>query len=176
MTLEEFSVIIANAEAAWEHKLPAETREMYWKTLNDLGFEETRLAMSKLISTDQFFPKIARIRESVQSVVNPMMPVSDAVALINTAISKFGYYGSSDAVKWITGQNKTLGRVVEAIGFGTICHADADRVRTEIERLYRELDQTVSEWDRLPGKVQKAITGCRQKLSASALMIESMED
>lgn len=167
MTLSDFETAWATAEVAWGKQSP-EKKELYWQYLQDADTATIRLALSVLVTTETFFPPVAKLFAAARGVQGKEMTGADAVGLLNRAIRKYGYMEPEGAKEYIAAENEALAKIVVAIGWRNICTSDESRVRAEVERLYREEPDLAKSWDVIPAKIQTAITRCRQRLLTEA--------
>lgn len=174
MESEQFSQMMATLAVAYDKKIPVERSKIYFESLKDLDFEICKVAVQNLILTSEFFPTIAQIRSKYAEISNPgiVKNTTDAIGILNNAISKYGRYQAADALEYIKDKSETLYQVVSAIGFGNICNSDLQRYRGEVESLFRECDKSVKEQAMLTGEVRSKIAMLSNKLKNSALAIE----
>lgn len=176
MNQMEFSKIMQKMIACYpDVNVSTDTTKMYYLQLKDLDASVCAAAVTQLLQTSQFFPKIAQIREKAAQICSPTNSIStvDAICILNMSVSKFGRYRAQEAVDWIKEQSETLYQIVKSVGYQNICNADLQRFRVEVETLYREADKSIRENAMLSGEVRGKVAQLTSKLRSSALALDS---
>lgn len=176
MNQMDFSKIMQKMIACYpDVNVSTDTTKMYYAQLKDLDYSVCAAAVTQLLQTSHFFPRIAQIREKAMEITSPVSAVStiDAIKLLNENISLFGRYRSQEGMDWLKAQSETLYTIVKAIGYQNICNADLQRFRGEFESLYREADKSMKEQAMLSGEVQSKVAQLTGKLRSSALLLDS---
>lgn len=175
----EFSNVMGVICAAFpDINISRETVDIYFSELKDLEYDVTCVAVKELIATSIYFPRISQIREKYISLIKPENTVTtvDAIKILNNAISNFGRYRTIEALEYIKRESTALYEIINAIGFRNICSADMNRYRVEVEALYKESEKEIRENAVLSTALKNRISMLSDKISSSALYINSVEN
>lgn len=84
----------------WQFNLNDEvTLTLWFEGLKDLPYEILNLGIMKLLSEEQFYPNIAKIRKACASIISaPSTDATEAWGLVQKAISSFGYMRGEEAL------------------------------------------------------------------------------
>lgn len=102
--------------------------ELWTRMLSDVSFDIAQIAIEKYISESVFPPTIADIRQRIADItVFPEKTAIEAWGEVTKAIREYGSYNEIKAMDSFMGITR---KVVEAIGFKTLCISEnemADR-------------------------------------------------
>ena len=99
--------------------------ELWTETLEEIDFEQAKIALKQHMKESVYVPKIADIYQRVVSKRLPSFP--DPVEQYNTVIRAIGTYGYTQADRAIETFHPYTKRIVEMMGgFRKMCMADVD--------------------------------------------------
>jgi hypothetical protein len=111
---------------------------LWLKMLSDTECYIVEAAIEKFLVESKFPPTIADIRERIADITVVKEKTSiEAWNDVKTSIRKFGFYREKDAMEMLSG---TTRKVVEAIGFSTLCLSENEMVdRAHFLKVYDNL-------------------------------------
>lgn len=115
MTKEEFSVIIAALRSYWpkgEYCPDKESKNAWYKSLGDIGYEACEKAVLELSQVAVFPPTIAEIRSTVARQKAPrsmLMTEAEAWALVEKAVRRSTYYAAEEFSKLPAAVQRAVG-------------------------------------------------------------------
>lgn len=151
---------------------PQEKINLWFEMLDDLDFQRTKYALKNLFCTLTYPPTIADIRKAYNDAgkLGNGKTAFDAVTVLTSAISQYGYTNAQKALDYIKGQDEILYRIVQGIGFRNICMSDMNYMRNEVSKIYSEL---ICEDFKNELVQQRLVQTVKALLQDSALRIES---
>lgn len=114
------------------------TVALWERTFADVDFRHAQLAIEKFIVESPFPPTVADIRQRLVDVVVPDVPTGiEAWAEVIQAIRRYGIYGQEKAIASLAPLTR---KVVEAIGFRTLCMSENEMAdRAHFLKVYDQL-------------------------------------
>lgn len=112
--------------------------EFWYESLKDIDYEVAQVGIQKLISTEEFYPNIAKIRKACASVTNqPSTDSTEAWGLVQRAIRHYGYMNGNEALASLPSD---VAMAVKYMGGWTaIC--ESENVEADRAHFYRCIDQ-----------------------------------
>lgn len=133
MSREEFMVIVAALKSNypnWNLNIKDSITLNFWyENLKHIPFDIMQIGIRKLISTEEFYPNIAKILKACASVTTaPVTDSTEAWGLVQRAIRNFGYMRSDEALESLPPD--VAKAVIHMGGFQALCESEnpeADR-------------------------------------------------
>lgn len=111
---------------------------VWYESLKDIPYEIALIGVRKLISTEQFYPNVAKIRAACASVTDARPTDSaEGWGMVQRAIRRFGYMRADEAVASLP---KDVGRAVQNMG-GFMALCESENVEADRAHFYRSLEQ-----------------------------------
>lgn len=111
---------------------------VWYESLKDIPYEVALTGVRKLISTEQFYPNVAKIRAACASVTDARPTGStEGWGMVQRAIRRFGYMRADEAVASLP---KDVGRAVQSMG-GFVALCESVNVEADRAHFYRSLEQ-----------------------------------
>jgi len=135
MIRKETGSILAMLVAGYPNvKVTSETAEVWHEFLQDLPFEEVKVAVIRIITGSEFFPTVAAIRKSVLSSMGVLpVPVDQAWAEVCAAVDEHGLRGRPVFSPMVE-------RIVDSLGWWNICMStQPDSVRRDFFKVYEKV-------------------------------------
>ncbi len=175
MNKNEFTQVIGYLVSAYPAAtISGVTTKLYFEHLKDIPFEIMEKAVTRVVETSKFFPSIAELREVCLKESKPeySQNTTDAMEILNTAVSNYGYYKVNEATEYIKQKSPVLYKIVKAIGFRNICGADFKIFRTEIEKLYKECADDAMKNEQTSEITMSRVIKLGKKMEINALAIQ----
>lgn len=166
MSKKELMLLIAALKSNyqnWQFNTDDVSTMMIWyESLKHIPYEVAQAGVLKLIATDEFYPNIAKILKSCDSIVRAQSTdPTEAWGLVQRAIRNFGYMRAEEALESLP--HDVARAVINMGGWQTLCESEnieADRAHfyktiENIER--RERSEGV-----LSGSIAKTIEKYRE--------------
>jgi len=155
MIRKETASILAMLVAGFpQAKVTSETAEVWHEFLQDLPYDEVKVAVVRLITGSEYFPTVAAIRKSVLSSMGMLpMPVDQAWSEVCAAVDEHGLRGKPMF-------SPIVERIVDAIGWWNICMStQPDMIRRDFFRAYEKVAGEIQQTLLTP---QELVSGMRQ--------------
>lgn len=178
MTKSEFVAAMSYLISAYPAaNISGATSNVYFEHLKDIPIATMEKAAARIVECSRFFPSVAEIREECQKIERPEYNKTtvDAIALINSAVSKFGRYRTAEAMEYIKNNDAVLYQIVKAVRFENICGSDIRNYRNEIEKLYKESSEDMRREDRITGITMADVMRLGKKMEYAALAAQKEE-
>lgn len=142
MTKEEFSKLMIVIHTIFQTKADNKTAMAVWyKSLCDLDYDLATQAIKNLARTHSGYLYPAQIRKACVDVINPKASFTEGYKLVNDVVQNFGRYRHKEAMEYLKSQNAAMYKVVEAIGFQSLCSSNPDFSRNLVEKMYRDVQK-----------------------------------
>lgn len=140
MTQQEFTNVAAYLKAAYPANNFLPTREViavWYEDLKDLDGQVCMKAMREYVKNNDFPPTIAGIRRSCSKEIKAFAkPYNEAWDEVLTAVSKYGTYGTVEAMKSF---DEITRKCVKQIGFYEICtNPNTGILKRDFKEAYEE--------------------------------------
>lgn len=139
MTAEEFLKAMKILVLAYDKEMPQEQLNAWYPFFAKDDYTVFKKSVTRIISTNKFFPSIAELKEEIARVANPPLQgnADDAWESVLLAVRKYGYYNPKEAMESL---NPMTQRTVRLLGgFQRICVSeDGDWLRKNFKALYEE--------------------------------------
>lgn len=163
MTKDEFAKIAMAIRTFYprENFLPnVQTMELWYNELKDLDYKTMEVAVRKWVSTHEFSPSIAKLREMCATVEKGELPgCEEGWEEVRRSFSSYGQYHEKEALESFSPITR---KVVEIIGYKELCWSEnqiADR--KHFMDIYKQLAHRMEEDRQIAPAVQARIAEIR---------------
>lgn len=160
MNYDEFKQIAKGMKSIWPKSDFIPDRfafDMWYGLLKDLSYENCLVAVQRYALLSKWPPTIAEIREQAVIIQSNVTDWSEGWAEVQTAIRRFGRYGTTDALNSLS---PVTAEAVVRIGWVNICMAQEKEqaaVRANFRNVYNQIVQAEKEQATLPDALKDAI-------------------
>jgi hypothetical protein len=166
MTENEFIALMAKVSSIFEVKAKDKLGfEIWFEALKELDYNVASAALVKLSRTKQggFIVPAEIIGAAVEVQKGKSIPTSDAIALIEKTVAKWGRYRQIEGMEWLKEQNVDAYNILKAVGYQNMCNVDPNFVRGTLSKMYEEVSKNSTEVLMLGRVFGKEIAQIQQK-------------
>ena len=166
MTGEEFAKIAMSLRTYYPQAnlLPnAQAMELWYQELKDLPYSVAELAVRQWVAVNKWCPTIADIRAAAYEIgEDQISDWGEAWQTVLQAVRRYGSYNKREALESLDSLTR---RVVERIGFDTICMSEEIAVeRANFRMIYEKLAEKEKLKARMPANLVKRLDELNKKL------------
>lgn len=170
MTIKETGQLLAIIKEAHPNAFksqsdPTSTIKVWNSLLGDLEANLALAAAQAVVSTSQYPPTIAEIREAAYQITHPgELSADEAWGLTLEAIKKYGHYRQ---IEGLASLPPKVRKIAERMGWDSLCMAEVDKIgveRGQFIKLYNASVEREKEQDMLPAQLREAIGQIGQRL------------
>lgn len=167
MNKKEFAVFASAMRTYYpkENILPNEQAlELWYRQLKDIPYNVIEVTLNKWVATNKWSPSIAEIREQATSIVQG--EVKDWGAAWQEVLRAIRIYGSYRELEALESLDPTTRKVVEQMGFSSLCYSE--HIQTDRAN-FRMIYEQQQERDKLNAQLPPSL---KALMSNMTLMLE----
>lgn len=161
ITKQEFFKIIEGLKASYPNFKIIETKEaaeLWYKLLSDIDYNSLSRAITEHISTCQYPPSIAEIRQKALANTLIQGDWSSGWDLVKKSISKYGFYKALEGLEYIKKQDQIAYEAIKTIGYTKVCMSEnTDYDRANFRMIYEAKQDKINKIKVLPESVRKEL-------------------
>jgi hypothetical protein len=154
-------IAIANFPSMQERNMTP-TAELWSEVLSDIDYQVAKSALIKVLSTSEFFPTVAKIREAVAMITQPnSLDAMEAWGLIGQAVRRYGFNRKAEAMAMLPAE---VVEMVERFSWREICYNEnPDTLRAQFRMAWETQSKRKKELMALPADIRRLIEGSSVK-------------
>jgi len=175
LTKDEFTNIAGILTAVWEINFDDVTIQVWYTSLKDLEYKRAELAVEKLVSSLKNRVTPAHIRETYAEFETERKSTVDMFMIVNNAIADYGRYRAAEALEYIKREDETAYMIINALGFLNVCDNKPNFLKPQLEKLYKEVAESIQNQKVLPDKLKLELTNLKNTLEENSLALKAGE-